>query len=149
MCMFFDDLPVGFRFETGARTLTANAIKVFAQEWDAQPFHLDEAAARASPYVGLIASGFHTILTAFNLTLEASDWSQSSMGSPGMETVRWIKPVYAGDTIHVRAEVVDARASRSKPDRGFVELQYDTVNQDDVLVASYRATHMLRRRQAV
>ena len=69
--MFFDDMPVGFTFETGRRTLTAEAIKTFAAEWDAQPFHLDEEAAKASVYGGLIASGFHTVLTAFTLTLEA------------------------------------------------------------------------------
>ena len=146
--MFFDDLPVGARYETGQRTLTADAIKTFALEWDAQPFHVDEAAAKASHYGGLIASGFHTILTAFNLTLESSDWSESSMGSPGMDEIRWIKPVYAGDTLRVQAEVVAAKVSRSKPDRGFVEIQNNILNQDDVLVASYRGTHMLKRRQA-
>ena len=146
--MFFDDMPVGFTFETGRRTLTAEAIKTFAAEWDAQPFHLDEEAAKASVYGGLIASGFHTVLTAFTLTLEASDWSESSMGSPGMDNIRWIKPVYAGDTLQVRAEVVGAKASRSKPDRGFVEVRYDIYNQEDVMVASYQAKHMLRRRQA-
>ena len=146
--MFFDDLPVGAQYETGQRTLTAEAIKTFALEWDAQPFHVDEEAAKASHYGGLIASGFHTILTAFNLTLESSDWSESSMGSPGMDEIRWIKPVYAGDTLRVQAEVVAAKASRSKPDRGFVEIQNSILNQDDVLVASYRGTHMLKRRQA-
>ena len=144
--MYFDDMPVGFTYETVTRTLTAEAIKAFAAEWDAQPFHLDEEAAKASVYGGLIASGFHTILTAFTLTLQAADWSDSSMGSPGMENVRWILPVHAGDTLRVKAEVVAARASRSKPDRGFVDLQYDIYNQKDQLVASYRATHMLRRR---
>ena len=147
--MYFDDMPVGFTYETGTRTLDAEAIKRFAREWDNQPFHVDEEAARQSVYGGLIASGFHTVLTAFTLTLEASDWSDSSMGSPGMDNVRWILPVYAGDALHVRAEVMAARASRSKPDRGFVEVQYDIINQDDVMVASYRASHMLKRRQAV
>ena len=146
--MYFDDMPVGFCYETGSRTLDAEAIKRFAREWDPQPFHLDEEAAKASPYGGLIASGFHTILTAFTLTLEASDWSDSSMGSPGMETVRWIKPVYAGDSLRVKAEVVGSKASSSKPDRGFVDVQYDIYNQDDVMVAAYRASHMLKRRQA-
>ena len=146
--MFFDDLPVGFRFETGARRLDADAIKRFAAEWDAQPFHLDEEAAKASPYGGLIASGFHTVLTAFTLTLEASDWSESSMGSPGMENIRWIKPVYAGDTLRVMAEVLNATPSRSKPDRGIVEIRYDILNQDELLVAQYQAKHILRRRQA-
>ena len=144
--MYFDDMPVGFTYETASRTLSAEAIKTFAAEWDAQPFHLDEEAAKASVYGGLIASGFHTILTALTLTLAAFDWSKSSMGSSGMENVRWILPVHAGDTLRVKAAVVGAKASRSKPDRGFVEVQYDIYNQKDEMVAAYRATHMLRRR---
>ncbi len=144
--MYFDDMAVGFRYETGTRTLTQDEIVEFARQWDAQPFHIDEEAAKASPYGRIIASGFHTLLTAFNLTLEASDWSDSSMGSPGMENIRWSQPVYPGDTLRVRAEVVKATPSRSKPDRGFVDVDYEIVNQDDAVVASYRATHILRRR---
>ena len=144
--MYFDDMAVGFRYETGTRTLTQDEIVEFARQWDAQPFHIDEEAAKASPYGRIIASGFHTLLTAFNLTLEASDWSDSSMGSPGMENIRWSQPVYPGDTLRVRAEVVKATPSRSKPDRGFVDVDYEIANQDDAVVASYRATHILRRR---
>lgn len=144
--MYFDDMAVGFRYETGTRTLTQDEIVEFARQWDAQPFHIDEEAAKASPYGRIIASGFHTLLTAFNLTLEASDWSDSSMGSPGMENIRWSQPVYPGDTLRVRAEVVKATPSRSKPDRGFVDVDHEIVNQDDAVVASYRATHILRRR---
>lgn len=144
--MFFDDLPLGKKFETGTRVLDRDDIVRFAREWDPQPFHLDDEAAKASPYGGIIASGFHTILVAFNLVLAASDWSQSSMGSPGMANIEWIKPVYVGDTIMVKSEVVSARASRTKPDRGFVELQNDIYNQHGVLVARYRGTHMLRMR---
>jgi len=146
--MFFEDLPVGKTFETGSRTVTADAIKRFAREWDPQPFHLDERMAEASPYGALIASGFHTVLIAFTLTLDASDWSDSSMGSPGMESIRWIAPVFADDTLRVKAEVIAARPSRSKPDRGFVELHYRVFNQNDAVVATYQATLMLRRRDA-
>ncbi len=146
--MYFDDMPVGFRYETGTRTLDAEAIKRFAREWDWQPFHVDEEAAKASPYGGLIASGFHTVLTGFTLTLEFTDWSKSSLGSPGMDKIRWFAPVYAGDTIRVQAEVIGARVSASKPDRGFVEVHYDVLNQNDVTVAQYEATLILRRRQA-
>lgn len=144
--MYFDDLPQGTTFETGTRQITREAILAFAREWDPQPFHLDDAAARASPYGGLIASGFHTVLVAFNLVLSASDWSDSSMGSPGIENVRWIKPVFPGDTLRVRAEAVLARASQSKPDRGFVHLRNDVLNQNDEMVAQYTGIHMLRRR---
>ena len=70
------------------------------------------------------------------------------MGSPGMADVRWIKPVYAGDTLRVEAEVTAAKPSQSKPDRGFVDVQYNILNQNDVLVSSYHSTHMLKRRDA-
>lgn len=146
--MYFDELPVGFTFRTGSCTLTAEAIKRFAQEWDPQSFHLDEEAAKASPFGGLIASGFHTILAAFKLTVDANVWSESSMGGPGMKEVRWIKPVFAGDTIRVEAEVLEARVSRSKPDRGLIEIRNDVLNQSNEIVAQYQATHILRRRQA-
>lgn len=144
--MYFDDMTVGYRYETGTKTLTRDEIVEFARAWDPQPFHVDEEAAKASPYGRLIASGFHTVLVAFNLTLQASDWSHSSMGSPGMENVRWMRPVHPGDTLKVRAEVTKATPSRSKPDRGFVDVAYDIVNQNDVVVSSYAATHILRRR---
>jgi acyl dehydratase len=146
--MYFEDLPVGATFTTASRELTREAILDFARQWDPQPFHLDDAAAAQSPYGAIIASGFHTILTAFNLTLEAVDWSQSSMGSPGMKEVRWIKPVYPGDSLHVHCEVLSAKASRSKPDRGFVDLAYTVLNQRDEIVATYQSTLMLRRKPA-
>ncbi len=139
-------MPVGMTFETATRTLDRDAIVRFASEWDPQPFHLDDAAAEASPYGGLIASGFHTVLVAFNLVLASSDWSESSMGSPGLANVEWIKPVFVNDTLKVRVEVLSAKPSQSKPDRGFVELQYTIVNQHDAVVARYRGTLMLRRR---
>lgn len=144
--MFFEDLPVGKRYETGSKTLSEAEIIDFARQWDPQPFHIDPEAARASPYGGIIASGFHTIVTAFNLTLAASDWSESSMGSPGMQDVRWIKPVRAGDSLRLQATVLEARASASKPDRGFVTVQHDIFNQNDEMVAAYRSTLMLKRR---
>lgn len=144
--MFYDDLPVGKKFETGSRRLDRDDIVRFAAEWDPQPFHLDDDAAKASPFGGLIASGFQTILVAFNLVLASSDWSESSMGSPGMANIEWIKPVYVGDTIMVKSEVVSARESRTKPDRGFVDLQNEVFNQNGELVARYRGTHMLRKK---
>jgi acyl dehydratase len=144
--MYFDDLPVGYKFDTGAHQLSADAIKAFAQEWDPQPFHLDEEAAKTSPYGALIASGFHTLLAAFRLTVEAETWAESSMGGPGIKELLWLKPVYVDDTIRVSAEVMSARASQSKPDRGIVDIRNDVFNQSGELVAQYQATHILRRR---
>lgn len=144
--MFFDDLPVGYRFTTEARTLPLAEIVGFARRWDPQPFHTDPEAAKASPYGGIIASGFHTILTAFLLTLEADVWAEASMGSPGMDDIRWLKPVYPGDTLRAEAEVVSSAPSASRPDRGRTGIQYRVFNQNGDEVASYRATHILRRK---
>lgn len=143
--MYFDDLPEGFVFETGERTLSQDAILGFAREWDPQPFHLDEAAASASIYGGLIASGFHTMLTAFVLTLQADIWNEASMGSPGMEEVRWLLPVRPGDTLQARGTVLSSVASKSRPDRGRTVIRYDVLNQKDEIVMQYTCTHILRR----
>ena len=144
--MYFDDLTPGDRFETAARSLREDDILAFARQWDPQPFHTDPEAARASPYGGLIASGFHTLLTGFTLTLEAGIWNESSMGSPGMEEIHWLLPVRPGDSLSVRAEVLDSVPSRSRPDRGRVRIAYEVVNQDDAVAMRYTITHILARR---
>lgn len=143
--MFFDDLPVGYRFTTASHTLPLAEIVGFARRWDPQPFHVDADAAKDSPYGGIIASGFHTILTAFLLTLEADVWNEASMGSPGLDEVRWKKPVFPGDTLHAEAEVIASTPSQSRPDRGRTEIRYRIFNQHGEEVAGYRATHILRR----
>ncbi|WP_249200537.1 MaoC family dehydratase [Thetidibacter halocola] len=146
--MAFEDFPLGHRFTTSTVTLTEEAIIAFAQANDPQPFHLDAEAAKESPYGGIIASGFQTMIEAFKLTLAEGGWADASMGSPGMEEVRWILPVRPGDTLHVEAEVLKSTASRSKPDRGFTVIRYDVLNQAGERVMSYTSTHMLRRRAA-
>lgn len=146
--MYFEDFSPGNGFETESRTLSLEDIVTFAKQWDPQPFHIDEAAAAASPYGGIIASGFHTLLTAFGLILESGFWREASMGSPGMEHVKWMQPVRPGDALRARGEVLSVRASNSRPDRGFAEIHYDILNQDDACVASFRATQILRRRAA-
>ncbi|MEQ9258649.1 MAG: MaoC family dehydratase [Roseovarius sp.] len=144
--MYFDDLPEGFTFETAERELDAEAIVAFARQWDPQPFHLSEEAAQASPYGGLIASGFHTLLTAFTLTLEADVWNEASMGSPGMTEVRWLRPVRPGDRLKARATVLESQPSRSRGDRGRTTIRYDVENQTGEVVMSYTAIHILKRR---
>ena len=144
--MFFDDLEEGFTFETGSRSLDREAIVAFARLWDPQPFHLDEKAAGESIYGGLIASGFHTMLTAFVLTLQAGVWNEASMGSPGMDEIRWRLPVRPGDTLRARGTVLSSTPSTSRPDRGRTLIRYDVFNQQDQIVMSYSATHILRRR---
>jgi acyl dehydratase len=144
--MFFDDLPVGYRFATGAQTLPLDAITDFARQWDPQPFHVDAEAATASPYGGIIASGFHTLLTSFIQTLGADVWNEASMGSPGMTDIQWLHPVRPGDTLRTQAEVVASVASTSRPDRGRTTITYEVLNQADVVVMRYTAIHILWRK---
>ncbi len=144
--MYFDDLPKGYTFETKTRTLSADDITGFARQWDPQSFHTDPEAAKASPYGGLIASGFHTLLTAFNLTLGANVWTEASMGSPGIDSLRWVRPVRPGDTLRVRVEVTSSTPSQSRDDRGRTGFQHTVLNQNDEVVMTYHCVNILARR---
>ncbi len=146
--MYFDDLPKGYCFETGSRTLSEDDIIGFARQWDPQSFHTDPGAAKASPFGGLIASGFHSLLTAFNLTLEANVWNEASMGSPGIDNLRWIRPVRPGDTLRVRIEVTSSTPSQSRADRGRTGFQHTVLNQNDEVVMTYHCVNILARRPA-
>jgi acyl dehydratase len=146
MTRHFEELPVGFRFTTGSRTLSREEIVGFAREWDPQAFHLDEAAAAESHFGGLVASGWQTLLVAFNLSMQAGIWDEASMGASGMDEVRWFKPVFPGDTIHVEAEVIAAERSKSRPDRGRVRIRNEVVNQHGEKVASMIGNHLIRAR---
>jgi acyl dehydratase len=130
--MYFDDLPKGFTFETGTRTLGEDEILAFARQWDPQDFHTDPEAAKASPYGGLIASGFHSMLTAFNLILDANVWNEASMGSPGMDSLR--------------VEVTSSTPSQSRPDRGRTGFKHTVRNQNGEVVMTYHCTVILARR---
>lgn len=145
---YFDDLPVGFRFATGEAEVDRASVLEFAREWDPQPFHLDEAAAGASHFGGLIASGWQTLLIAFNLSLGAGVWDEASMGASGMDEVRWLRPVFPGDRLHVEAEVVAAERSASRPDMGRVRIRHEVVNQSGETVASYIGNHLIAVRRA-
>lgn len=146
--MYFEDFPVGHGYTTSNFTLSEAEIISFAQAHDPQPFHMDPEAARHSPYGGLIASGFQTLTAAFGKTLAEGGWAGASMGSPGMEDLRWLRPVRPGDVLHVEAEVLESRASNSKPDRGFTKVFYEVSDAQGRAVMSYTTTHILRRRPA-
>jgi len=144
--MYFDDLPVGFTHETASRTLSEDEIIDFARKYDPQPFHIDPAAAAASIYGGIIASGFQTLIVAFDLILASNVWTEASMGSPGLDELRWKLPVRPGDSIRVRMTVTGSEPSRSRPDRGRTKIFYEIFNQKDEIVSSYYATQLLKRR---
>ncbi len=143
---YYEDFQVGDRFETPGITLTRSEIIDFAMRYDPQPIHMDVVAAEAGPYGGLIASGFQTLALTFRLFFQRGWFQDSSLGSPGIDEVRWLKPVYPGDTIHAVIEVAEARPSKSDPGRGVLVFRYDTYNQNDEKVMTYRAPSLIRRR---
>lgn len=143
---YFDDFAVGERFTTRGVTLTESLIVDFALTYDPQPFHIDVEAARQSNYGGLIASGFQTLAIGFRMVLETGIFRASSMGSPGFDELRWLRPVRPGDTLHVEFEVVDKKPSSSKPDRGIVRIAYHIRNQKGEDVLTFISMHLLKRR---
>jgi len=144
--MYFDDLPVGYVFETASRSLSEDEMIAFAKAYDPQPFHIDAQAAKDTIYGGIIASGFQTLIVAFDLILSANIWTEASMGSPGLDELRWKLPVRPGDTLRVRGRVTASEPSKSRPDRGRTTITYEIINQKDEVVSSYSATQLLKRR---
>ena len=145
--MYFDDFAVGQRFVTRAMTISEAAILDFAERYDPQPFHLDAEYAKATHFGGLIASGFQTLAVSFALFLRLGLLEIANLGSPGMDEVRWLKPLRPGDTIRQVAEVIEVSPSRSKPDRGVVRMRHDTLNQKDEVIMTAVCMHMLKRRE--
>jgi acyl dehydratase len=152
MSFYFEDFHVGDIRETGSWTVTREEIVAFARQFDPQPFHLDEEAARRSPYGGLIASGWHTASICMRLVVDSAlsgeTGESGSLGSPGADELRWVKPVRPGDTLTVRIEVVEVTPSKSKPDRGLVRLRYTVRNQNGEEVMSLLAMGIVRKRPA-
>ena len=146
--LYFDDFEIGQSFLSRGVTLSEAQILDFALRYDPQPFHLDLHAAAEGPFGGLIASGFQTLLVAFRIFYQENIINACSMGSPGMDAIRWLKPVRPGDTLSVRAEVKEKRASESKPDRGVLKMEYEVINQTDDVVMTFQITHIFRRRPA-
>lgn len=144
---FLDDLTPGQRFTSPGLTLTEAEIIDFAWRYDPQPFHLDANAAAASPYGGLITSGFQSLAICFRLFIQSGVLAESSLGSPGIDELRWLAPVRPGDTLHSEIEVQEVRPSSSKPDRGIARLKYQAVNQRGEAVLNFIVIHLLRRKK--
>ena len=142
---YLDDLTPGQRFKSPGLTLTEAEIIDFAWRYDPQSFHLDANAAADSPYGGLIASGFQSLAICFRLFIQSGILAESSLGSPGIDELRWLAPVRPGDTLHSEIEVLEVRPSKSKPDRGIARLKYQAVNQRGEVVLGFIVNHLLRR----
>lgn len=145
---YFEDYTVGSKFTAGPIAIDAAEIIAFAQRYDPQPFHTDPEVAGMSTYGGLIASGWHTVALTMKLLVECYLSAESSLGSPGIDELRWIKPVRPGDALSVRVVVEEVRRSRSKPDRGLVGSAIEVRNQRGELVMSMRAMNLMLLRDA-
>jgi acyl dehydratase len=155
---FFEDIKVGDRAEVGRHTFTADEIKKFATKFDPQPFHLDEAAAAKSNFGALCASGWHTASVWMRLMVEHNkreDAAQRAHGepaaalgpSPGFRELKWLKPVYVGDTITYATEIVETRASNSRPGWGLMSFKNTGVNQNNEPVISFISVAFVERRK--
>jgi acyl dehydratase len=145
---WFDDYIPGEVLEFGDYLVTAEEIVEFARRYDPQPFHLDPAAAAATHFGGLVASGWMSCSIAMRLLCDHFIPPQASMGSPGMDEIRWLKPVRPGDRLRLRMHVLEVKPSQSKPDRGVVFGLHELINQHGEVVLSQRGRGMYRRRPA-
>ena len=148
MMRYLEDFQTGERFEAAQVVLTEADIVAFAERYDPQPIHLDPAAAATGAFGGLIASGFQTIALGFGQFVRLGLFEGVSLGGPAMDEVRWLRPVYPGNTLLTIAEVLSTRPSRSKPDRGLLALAFEMANQDSEVVCTFKTLSILRRRAA-
>jgi acyl dehydratase len=144
--LYFEDLQPGQVVELGEHTVSEEEIVAFARQYDPQPFHVDPEAAKESVFGGLIASGWHTGAMWMRLYVDSLLDGAASMGSPGIEELRWLAPVRPGDTLSGRLTVLEATPSERRPDRGTVRIRGEMINQDGVTVMSMTSRGHFGRR---
>lgn len=144
---YFEDLEVGAQTFFGSYEVTREEVLEFARKYDPQPFHLSDEEAAKTHFGRLAASGWHTCaMTMAVIARHVVDEEQAGLGSPGIDELRWLKPVYPGDTLHVRGEIVEKTPSRSRPEMGSFKSQMTVTNQDDVPVLKFTSIVLIRRR---
>jgi acyl dehydratase len=144
--VYWEDLQPGQVLDLGSITPTREEILSFASQFDPQPFHLDEEAAKASVFGGLCASGWHTCSMAMRLMVTNFLQHASSLGSPGLENLKWMKPVFPGDTLKLQHRILESRPMRSRPDVGLVRTHWEMFNQHGDQVLHMEGWGMFRRR---
>ena len=144
--LYWEDLKETGSVEIGSHTFTEEEIIAFARQFDPQPFHIDPEAAKQSFFRGLIASGLHTCSVGMRLMVDKYVNRSASLGSPGLDNIRWLVPVRAGDTITYRRVIMAARASDSKPGVGLLQSRSEAVNQRGETVMTMEGWAMFRRR---
>ncbi len=143
---YWEDFKVGEVEQIGGKRVEKDEVIAFAKQFDPQPFHVDEGAAKASMYGGLIASGWHTCAMVMRMMCDAYLSHSASVGSPGIDNLKWLKPVRPGDTINARRTTIETRVSKSRPDIGIVNNLWEVFNQNGEMVLSMQGYGMFRRR---
>lgn len=146
---FWEDMEVGAEHEFGSYAVTREEVLEFARKYDPQPFHLSDEAAAQTHFGRLAASGWHTCAMTMRVIVDAITTDrQAGLGSPGVDELRWLKPVYPGDTITVSSTVIEKTPSRSKPEIGSVRSQLMVTNQHGEPVMRFISIVLMRRRPA-
>jgi acyl dehydratase len=143
---YFEDYPEGAVYEFGNIAVDAAEIIAFARRYDPQSMHVDPAAAAEGPFGGLIASGWHTAALMMRLFAEHFLSQVASLASPGIDELRWLRPVRPGDVLRIRVHVLEARPSRAQPDRGVLRTFVEVLNQEGTAVMTLKPVNLLRRR---
>jgi acyl dehydratase len=146
---YFEDIEVGTKASFGQYEVTREEVTTFAAKYDPQPFHLSDEAAAATHFGRLSASGWHTCAMTMSMVvanLKANN--QAGLGSPGIDELRWLKPVYPGDVLRCETEVIEKRPSQSRPEMGSFRSRMTVLNQDDVAVMTFTSIGLIRTRPA-
>ena len=147
--IYFEDIEVGSETYFGSYEVSREEVIEFARKYDPQPFHLSDEAAAQTHFGRLAASGWHTCaMTMAVIARKVVDQKQAGLGSPGVDELRWLKPVYPGDTLHVNGRIIEKTPSRSRPDIGSFRTTTTVTNQDDVPVMRFTSIVLIRRRPA-
>jgi acyl dehydratase len=147
--IYFEDLEIGAESDFGRYDVTREEVLDFARKYDPQPFHLSDEEAAKTHFGRIAASGWHTCaMTMAVIARSVVDDEQAGLGSPGVDELRWLKPVYPGDTLHVRGKILDKTPSRSKPEIGSFRTETIVTNQDGVPVMRFTSIVLIRRRPA-
>ena len=145
---YLEDYAVGQIFKSGRQRVDKDQIFAFARQFDPQPYHLDEEAARQSPFRGLAASGWHTAALTMRLLVDGEFKPAGGILGVGFEDLSWPRAVRPGDELHANSEVLEVRPSKSKPDRGLIKVRTTTFNQNDEAVMIYTGNLLVPRRPA-
>ena len=144
--IYFEDFKVGDKTLLGSITVDKAEVIEFAKRYDPQPFHIDEAAAEKTMFGGIIASGWHTCAMGMRILVDSSLGQAASLGSPGVDEIRWLKPVRPGDVLTYHRTVLEVKPSQSKPDRGAVNSLTEAVNQHGEVVMTMKGWGLFGRR---